>query len=47
MTNMGNYNPRNERIKKAYLVDLAEADQRGPATVDGVRKAISRFEQFR
>lgn len=43
---MVKYNPRNERIKKAYFHLLKEADQKGVATVDGVRKAILRFEQF-
>jgi integrase/recombinase XerD len=40
------FNPRNERIKKAYFHLLKEADQKGTATVDGVRKALLRYEQF-
>ncbi len=43
---MVKYNPRNERIKKAYFHLLKEADQKGIATVDGVRKALLRYEQF-
>jgi integrase len=43
---MVKYNPRNERIKKAYFHLLKEADQKGSATVDGVRKAVLRYEQF-
>lgn len=42
---MAAYNPKNERIKKAYFHLLKEADQKGSATVDGVRKALLRFEQ--
>lgn len=43
---MADYNPRNERIKKKYFHLLAEADQKSPATIDGVRKAIHRFESY-
>lgn len=41
-----NYNPKNERIKRAYFELLKQADQMADATVDGVRKAILRFEEF-
>lgn len=40
------YNARNERIKRDYFILLKEADQMADATVDGVRKAILRFEEF-
>ena len=43
---MRNYNPRNERIKRAYFVLLKQADQMADDTVDGVRKALLRFEEF-
>lgn len=43
---MRNYNPENERIKRAYFILLKQADQMADATVDGVRKAILRFEEF-
>lgn len=42
---MTKYNPRNERIKHEYFRYLAEADGKSPATIDGIRKAILRFEQ--
>jgi integrase len=43
---MADYNPKNERIKKDYFRLLAEADQKGNTTIDGIRKAIHRFEAF-
>ena len=43
---MVNYNPKNERIKKDYFCLLSEADQKSGATIDGIRKAIHRFEEF-
>lgn len=43
---MMNYNPRNERIKRAYFILLKQADQMADDTVDGVRKALLRFEEF-
>ena len=43
---MTNYNAKNERIKKAYLHLLKEADQKSDATIDGVRKALHRFEMY-
>jgi len=43
---MSSYNPNNERIKTEYFRLLKEADQMCEATVDGVRKAILRFEEF-
>lgn len=38
-------NPKNERIKRAYFVYLREAKRRNEASVDGVAKALSRFEE--
>ncbi|NCC61288.1 MAG: site-specific integrase [Verrucomicrobiae bacterium] len=43
---MADYNPKNERIKKSYFTYLAEAHGRADATVNGVRKALSRYEAF-
>jgi integrase len=37
-------NPKNERIKRNYLVYLKEARGRSTASIDTVAKAISRFE---
>ncbi len=42
---MPRYNAKNERVKKRYLNDLKEAEQRSGATIDGVRKALLRFEE--
>jgi site-specific recombinase XerC len=39
-------NPKNDRLKRDYLVWLREAKQRSPATVDQVRHAIDRFEAY-
>ena len=38
---MPDYNPRNERVKKAYFRHLKEAGGKADATIDAVRKAIS------
>jgi integrase/recombinase XerD len=46
MTTMLEYNPRNERIKKEYFRFLKEADRKSESTVDSVRKAISRYENY-
>ena len=43
---MPDYNPKNERIKKEYFRHLKEAGGRADTTIDGVRKAISRFEAY-
>lgn len=42
---MAKYNPANERIKRAYFIYLREARRRNEASVDGVAKALSRFEE--
>lgn len=38
------HNPKNERIKRQYLVHLKEATRQSEATVDAVAKALARFE---
>ena len=38
-------NPANERIKREYFAYLKEAKRRDDATIDGVVKAIARFEE--
>jgi len=43
---MPNFNPRNERIKKEYFRYLKEADRKSVPTIDGVRKAIGRYEAY-
>jgi integrase len=40
------HNPQNERIKRAYFTYLAEAKGFGEATLDGVAKALNRFETY-
>jgi integrase len=37
-------NPANERIKRIYFVYLHEARRRNDASIDGVAKALERFE---
>lgn len=43
---MGNCNPKNERMKRAYLLTLREARGRAESTVRGVEKALLRWETF-
>lgn len=43
---MSKFNPKNERIKRQYFTFLKEAKRQSEASVDGVAKAISRFEQY-
>jgi integrase len=43
---MKTYNPDNERIKRAYFTYLVEAQGFSEATLDGVAKAINRFETY-
>lgn len=40
------YNPENERIKREYLKRMGESQQRSQATVDNIRKAICKFEEY-
>lgn len=43
---MTNHNPKNERIKRRYFIFLKEAKRQNEATIDGVAKALSRFEEY-
>jgi integrase len=43
---MRTHNPQNERIKRAYFSYLTEAKGFGEATIDGVAKALNRFETY-
>jgi integrase/recombinase XerD len=39
-------NPKNDRVRREYLVHMKEARQRSAATVEQVRHAIDRFEAY-
>jgi len=43
---MRNHNPQNERIKRAYFTYLTEAKGFSEPTLDGVAKALNRFETY-
>jgi integrase len=43
---MRTHNPQNERIKRAYFAYLADAQGFSGPTLDGVAKAINRFETY-
>ena len=43
---MSNYNPQNERMKRQYFTYLKEALRYSESTVDGVAKALNRFEKY-
>jgi integrase len=43
---MRTHNPQNERIKRAYFTYLAEAKGFSEPTLDGIAKAMSRFESY-
>ena len=43
---MSKLNPQNERIKRDYLRYLKNARGKSEATLDAVRKALSRFEDY-
>jgi integrase len=43
---MKTHNPQNERIKRAYFTYLTEAKGFSVATLDGVAKALHRFETY-
>src|ERR1700687_2585988 len=45
-TGMSKVNPQNERIKRDYLRYLKQARGKSEATLDAVRKALSRFEDY-
>lgn len=40
------HNPANERVKREYFIFLREAKRYSDSSVDGVAKAISRFEAY-
>ncbi len=41
---MTTHNPNNERIKRRYFAYLKEAKRQSEPTVDGIAKALDRFE---
>ena len=43
---MTKYNSKNERIKRDYFRYQKEAQQKADATLDGIRKALMRFEEY-
>ena len=43
---MKTHNPDNERIKRAYFTYLVEAQGFSEPTLDGIAKAINRFETY-
>jgi site-specific recombinase XerD len=43
---MSKLNPQNERVKRDYLRYLKNARGKSEATLDAVRKALSRFEDY-
>jgi site-specific recombinase XerD len=43
---MRTHNPQNERIKRAYFTYLAEAKGFSEPTLDGIAKAMNRFESY-
>jgi integrase len=43
---MARLNPSNERLKRDYLRYLKEAKGKSEATLDGVRKALARYESY-
>src|SRR6266702_7909123 len=43
---MKTHNPQNERIKRAYFTYLAEAKGFSEPTLDGIAKALNRFETY-
>lgn len=40
------YHPKNERIKREYFIYLREAKRFSDASIDGVAKALNRFERY-
>jgi len=43
---MSKYNPENERIKHKYFAFLKEAMRQSESTIDGIAKALARFEIY-
>ena len=46
MSNLKNFNPKNERVKNKYFKYLLTAKQKNIKSVDSVRKALMKFEEF-
>jgi len=40
------YNEQNERIKREYCIHQKEADHKAESTLDGIRKALARYEAY-
>jgi integrase/recombinase XerD len=40
------HNPENERLKRAYLIYMREAEQHGEQSLDAIAKALHRFEDY-
>jgi len=40
------YNSKNERLKKEYICHLGKGLGRSPATLDGIRKSLLRYEEY-
>lgn len=43
---MTNYNPKNERIKRAYFLYQGEARGKAQGTIDAIRASLDRFERY-
>lgn len=43
---MNKHNPNNVRINRKYCIYLKEAKRQDESSIDGVAKAINRFEQY-
>lgn len=43
---MNKHNPNNVRINRKYCIFLKEAKRQDESSIDGVAKAINRFEQY-
>jgi hypothetical protein len=43
---MSKLNPQNERIKRDFLRHQQKALGKSDATIDAMRKALSRFEEY-
>ena len=39
-------NPKNERLKRDFFIYLKEAEGKAPSTIDAIRKALCRFEDY-
>ncbi|WP_231731508.1 hypothetical protein [Colwellia sp. TT2012] len=44
---MNKHNPNNVRINRKYYIFLQEAKRQDESSIDGVAKAINRFEQLK